>query len=26
MDSPYPANVYFQRDGAAMLAHIEDYF
>jgi len=26
MDSPYPANVHFQRDAKDMLSHIEDYF
>ena len=26
MDSPYPANVHFQRDATAMLSHIDDYF
>ncbi len=26
MDSPYPANVHFQRDAADMLSHIDDYF
>jgi len=26
MDSPYPANVHFQRDAKAMLSNIDDYF
>jgi len=26
MDSPYPANVHFQRDATTMLAHMNDYF
>ena len=26
MDSPYPANVYFQKDARAMLSNINDYF
>lgn len=26
MDSPYPANVYFQKDAKVMLSHIDDYF
>jgi hypothetical protein len=26
MDSPYPANVHFQRDAKDMLSHIDDYF
>lgn len=26
MDSPYPANVHFQRDATDMLSHIDDYF
>ena len=26
MDSPYPANVHFQRDAKAVLTHIDDYF
>ncbi len=25
-DSPYPANVHFQRDATQMLSHIDDYF
>lgn len=26
MDSPYPANAYFQRDARDMLSHMDDYF
>jgi hypothetical protein len=26
MDSPYPANVHFQRDAKAILSQIDDYF
>jgi tetratricopeptide (TPR) repeat protein len=26
MDSPYPANVHFQKDGKTMLSHIDEYF